>query len=55
MNIEKDGKIYTVRENQKSWTVTLTDGRVTISAKVQKADCPTFDDLKAFIAENNLF
>lgn len=55
MTIEKDGKIYTVRENKASWTVSTKAERVDISANVSKADCPTFDSLKAFIAENNIF
>lgn len=55
MNIEKNGKVYTVRENAKSWTVSTSAERVTINANVSKADCPTFDDLKAFVAENDIF
>ncbi len=30
-------------------------GRVTASYNVPKADCPTFDALKKYIAESNLF
>lgn len=55
MTIEKNGRIYEVRENKKSWTLSVTKDRVTISANVTKADCPTFDDLKAFVYENSLF
>lgn len=55
MTIEKNGKVYTVRENAKSWTVTKAAERVTINANVSKADCPTFESLKAFVAENDIF
>lgn len=55
MTIEKNGKVYAVRENKKSWTVTIGEGRVSISANVSKDICPTFDDLKAYIAKNDLF
>lgn len=55
MTIEKDGKIYAVRENKASWTVSKAAERVTVSAKISKADCPTFESLKAFVAENNIF
>lgn len=60
MTIEKKGKIYTIRENAKSWTVSVKIAineveRVTINANVSKADCPTFDSLKAFVAENDIF
>ncbi len=55
MEITKNGKIYTVRENKASWTVSTKAERVAISANVSKADCPTLDSLKAFIAENDIF
>lgn len=55
MTIEKDGKVYAVRENAKSWTVTRAAERVTINVNVSKADCPTFESLKAFVAENDIF
>lgn len=55
MTIEKNGNIYTIRENKASWTVTKAAGRVTVSANVSKADCPTFESLKAFIADNDIF
>ena len=46
MKIEKDGKIYKVTEQSKTWTVSTDKDNVTVSAKVTKADCPTFDDLR---------
>lgn len=56
MTIEKNGKTYKVVENAKSWTVSiLSDCNVTVAAKISKSDCPTFDDVKTFIAENDLF
>lgn len=55
MTIEKNGKIYTVRENKASWTVSTKAERVDITANVSKADCPTLDSLKAFVAENDIF
>lgn len=55
MKIEKDGKIYTVRENKASWTVSTAAERVTVSVNVSKVDCPTFESLKAFVAEKNIF
>lgn len=55
MNIEKDGKIYDVKENQTSWTITLADSKVVVSAKITKADCPTFKSLNDFITENDTF
>ena len=55
MKIEKDGKIYKVTEQSKTWTVSTDKDNVIVSAKITKADCPTFDDLKTFVAENDLF
>jgi hypothetical protein len=55
MTIEKNGKIYKVTEQSKTWTVSTDKNNVTVSAKITKADCPTFDDLKMFVAENDLF
>lgn len=60
MTIEKNGKVYAVRENKASWTVSVKIAvneieRVNITANVSKTDCPTFDSLKAFVAENDIF
>lgn len=55
MTIEKNGKFYAVRENKKSWTVIVNEGRVSISANIPKDICPNFDDLKAYVTENDLF
>lgn len=55
MNIEKNGRNYTAKENKTSWTVSTTIGRVDVSYNVPKADCPTFDALKAYVAASDLF
>ena len=55
MTVTKQGKIYTVRENKASWMVERSVERVTMSFNVPKASCPTIDDLKAYIAESDLF
>lgn len=55
MTIEKNGKVFTVRENKNSWTVVRAEGRVSVSCNVPKEICRTFDELKAYIAENDLF
>ena len=55
MNIEKNGKIYKIRENTKSWTVSITIGQVDISYNIQKVDCPVYSDLKAYIVSSDLF
>ena len=55
MTIEKNGKVFTVRENKNSWTVVRTEGRVSVSYNVPKEIRPTFDELKAYIVESDLF
>lgn len=55
MIVEKNGKFYTVRENQKSWTVKVNIEGVSISYNVPKGDYKTFDELRAFISESDLF
>ena len=55
MTIEKNGKVYTVRENKNAWTVSIKFGRVSLVYNVPKADSPTFDDLKAYVVESDLF
>lgn len=55
MTIEKNGKIYTAKENKASWTVSAAADRVTVSVKVPKDDCPTFDALKAYVVASDLF
>lgn len=55
MKIEKNGRIYTVKENGASWTVSTEVGRVDISYNVPKDDCSTFEALKDFVAVSDLF
>lgn len=55
MTITKNEKVYTVKENATSWTLSITIGRVAVSYNVTKTDCPTLDALKAFVADDNAF
>lgn len=55
MTIEKNGIVYLVKENFKSWTLFRTIGSVPITYKVSKTDCPTLETLKEFVAENSVF
>lgn len=55
MIIEKNSKIYTAKENVASWTISTKYGNIEVSYNVPKADCPTFESLKAFVAESKLF
>lgn len=55
MEIEKNGKIYQVKENKTVWALSCRMGSVTVEYNVSKADCATFESLKAFVAENIAF
>lgn len=55
MTIEKNGKTYIVKENAKSWTLSINVGSIPVSYNVKKTDCPTFDALKEFVAESGAF
>lgn len=53
MNIEKNGIVYTVNETPNGWSLTTSLGNVGVSFNITKADCPTFDMLKDFVAESD--
>ena len=55
MKIEKNGKTFDVKENKKSWTIKTDSERLTVTYNIQKVDYPTFDDVKAFVMENDMF
>ena len=55
MEIKKEDKIFSVRENKRSWTVTRKVGKTTLSYSVPKECCPTFESLEAFVNEQTLF
>lgn len=55
MKIEKNGNIYRVKENERSWALSLEIGAVASTYNVTKEDCPTFESLEKFVAENSAF
>lgn len=55
MTIEKNGIVYFVKENLKSWTLSKKIGSVSVSYNVSKTDFPDFEALKAYVAENSVF
>lgn len=54
MKIEKKGKTFNVKENKASWTIKTSSERLTVTYNIQKVEYPTFDDVKAFVMENDL-
>lgn len=55
MQIEKNGNVYIVKESSSMWSLSTRIGDIPVSYNVKKTDCPTFDELKQFVAENNAF
>jgi hypothetical protein len=55
MTIVKNEKTYCVKENAKSWTLSINIGCVPVSYNIRKADCPTFKELEQYVAESSLF
>lgn len=55
MKIEKNGKVFSVKENLKSWTVSRTVDFITISYNVSKTDCPNLESLQKFVNDNEVF
>ena len=53
--IKKGNKNFEISESQNQWTVRLSDGNLNVEYKISKKDCPTFEDLKEFIEQNNAF
>ena len=51
MTIEKNGVLYEIIESAREWTLSTKVGCVPIKYTVSKADCPTAEELKAFVAE----
>ncbi len=54
MIIEKNGVIYSVKDTASAWVLEMAIDGVDINYKVSKADCPTFEALKEFVAENDV-
>ena len=54
MIIEKNGLIYNVKETATEWMLELSLSGVDVTYKVLKADCPTLEALKEFVANNDV-
>lgn len=55
MNIVKDDKVYNVKENKVTWTVSRKIDNLEIAYNVPKEVCPTFEKLNDYVMNNNLF
>lgn len=55
MKIEKDGRVYIVTETTKQWNVKTDASKMGVSYNIPKEVCGTFDDLKKYVVENELF
>lgn len=55
MNIEINGKNYTVRETDAKWVIKVEMGKLTTSYEVSKKDCATPDELRQFLTDKDIF
>ncbi len=55
MKIEKNGKIYDVKEEKNSWSLSMVMGKVSLDYRISKSDCADFEALKLFVLENSAF
>lgn len=55
MLIEKNGKVFEVKENPNSWTLTTKYGKIDVAYNVPKLDAPTLEELMEYVAESELF
>ena len=55
MNIEKGENIYTIAETANAWSVKNDISKVNVSYSIPKELCKTIDDVKTYIAENDIF
>ena len=55
MEVIKNGKIYTVAEYGKKWTIKRDEGKLSVCVDVPKERCATEADLRAYISSSDLF
>ena len=55
MRIEKNGKTYEITEWAHHWSVEWAAGALSATFRVDKELCPTADDLRTYINENDTF
>lgn len=54
MMIEKDGKVFAVRECKEHWTLLREDGALTVQYEVPKELCKTADELETYVRTTKL-
>lgn len=53
MQIEKNGKIYTVEQFPQKWTVTNRSGKLLVAFDVSKELCRTEEQLRKYVLDND--
>ena len=55
MSIVKNGKIYTVHEYAKHWSVTTEAGGLSVQFKIDKEICESETQLIEYVKNNDIF
>lgn len=54
MMIEKNGKVFAVRECKEHWTLLREDGALTVQYEIPKELCKTVDELETYVRMTEL-
>ena len=54
MIIEKNNVTYFVKETDSTWVLDTSIDGVDVKYTISKADCPSFEALNEFVAENDV-
>ena len=55
MTVVKNEKVYSVKENKKTWNVSWTLNELSFSVTFPKENCETEKAIREFILSNDLF
>lgn len=56
MIIEKNNKVYNVKECSDKWKISLKNGKLSVDYDISKEICSTADDLREYVLSNdNIF
>lgn len=55
MIIQKGNNRYEVSETSRTWKVAKNDGVISVVYEVAKSSCRSFDELKQYVLESDVF
>lgn len=55
MTVQKGEMQYRIEEQETGWKVEAVNGKLTVCYKLTKEDCPTIEDVRRFILQDDTF